>query len=96
MNNVCLFFEDICKKLDKRRKDQDELLFNHEVDKAKAADENDENLDKIDDSLKELNHKLKFAMHHPQLEQLLKENFDKVDEYEAGIHFIQKFVISMT
>ena len=39
----------MCKKLDKRRKDQDELLFNHEVDKAKAADQNDENLDKIDD-----------------------------------------------
>jgi hypothetical protein len=58
------------------------------VDKAKAADENDENLDKIDDSLKELNLKLKFAMHHPQLDELLKENFAKVDEYEEGISLI--------
>lgn len=71
VNNVTLFFEEICKRLDKSRKEQDELLFSHEVEKAKAADQNDENLDKIDDELKALNHSLKFAMHHPQLETLL-------------------------
>ena len=49
MTNVQNFYDGIAKKLDKFRKDYQDLQLKYEVEKAKAADTNDDELDKLTD-----------------------------------------------
>ena len=56
----------------------------YELEKAKAADHNDENLDNLNKELDDLKKELSRAVHHPMLNEILKKNFEKIDEIEIG------------
>lgn len=51
LNNIANYFDVIAVKMDKFRKEQQDNQLRYEVEKAKAADQNDEDLDKIGEQL---------------------------------------------
>ena len=64
------------------------MRFDYELEKAKVADENDEKLDELNENLVTKKKNIREAIHHPKLEEFLKEGFAQLDEIETGsIHF---------
>jgi len=60
------------------------MRFDYELVKAKVADDNDEKLDGLNEELVVRKKNIREAIHHPKLEEFLKEGFEKLDEIETG------------
>lgn len=58
------------------------MNFDYELKKAHLADENDENLYKLNEDFERVKVDMKMALHHPKLNEVLGICFKKIDEIE--------------
>ncbi|CAD8079070.1 unnamed protein product [Paramecium primaurelia] len=86
ITNFGQFFMKIASKNDEYKTEMQLLMHNYEIQKAQAADKNDEVLEELTKKLKEDKQQLSQALHHPRLEECLALCYKDLDlfgeEYE--------------
>ncbi|CAK83011.1 unnamed protein product (macronuclear) [Paramecium tetraurelia] len=86
ITNFGQFYMKIAQKNDEYKTEMQLLIHNYEIQKAQAADKNDEVLEELTKKLKENKQKLTEALHHPRLEECLAQCYKDLDlfgeEYE--------------
>jgi len=85
LTNLLGFYVKIGTMQDAVNLNSKKFKFNYDLDKAKLADENDEKTENLNGELEVKKKNIKESVHHPQLEECLKEGFAQLDDIEAEI-----------
>lgn len=80
--NLGRFYKKIGIKIDEYKTAAIKMLSQYEYEKAKVADQNDENIETMQVGLEKLKADIMKAEHHPKLTEQLNVCFEQVDKLE--------------